>query len=350
MRFVDEVEITVISGDGGNGCVSFRREKFIPKGGPDGGDGGRGGNVYFKVNSHLNTLMHFRGKRLYRAESGLAGSGQQKNGHGGADLYLEVPLGTCLINPDSGHILKEFIDPEEVFLVAQGGRGGLGNINFKGPINQTPRFATDGKPGQTLQLKLELKLMADIGLVGLPNAGKSTLISVISKAKPKIADYPFTTLTPQLGVVERPDLSYVVADIPGLIQGAHLGKGLGTKFLRHIDRTKILVHLIDLSEIEEPFDAFSNYVDIRDELVSFRESLGEKKEIIALTKIDAVDDEHLDSIKKIFEENLGKRVLPISSVSGKNIDELLHILDKAFLSSLEVTHQAQKSEGNDHGK
>lgn len=328
MRFIDEVQITVISGNGGNGCASFRREKFIPFGGPDGGDGGDGGSVYFEATKDLNTLVKFRGKKVYKAQHGEGGMGRQRHGKYGEDLIIPVPVGTIIRDQESGQVLADLTSHGEKIKMAAGGRGGLGNLNFKSSTNQAPRYAQEGEPGVTLEIELELKLLADIALVGLPNAGKSTLISVVSAAKPKIADYPFTTLEPNLGVVQLEDKSFVVADIPGLIEDASEGKGLGIKFLKHIERTKAFVHLVDCSwclEGEE-FDAFVQYVTIRDELGKFSPEMLDKKEIICLTKIDAMSDEEIKKIQDIFQEQLDKLVLPISSVSGKNIDQLKHLM------------------------
>ena len=259
MKFIDEALIAVQSGDGGRGCVSFRREKYVPRGGPDGGDGGKGGDVILKCTSRRRTLYQFRFKRQFKARNGSHGQGKQKTGRNGEDLVIELPPGTQVLDAESGNLIKDIVEPGEVFVVAQGGRGGLGNFRFKSSKNRTPRYAQPGEAGQLLNLKLELKLLADVGLVGLPNAGKSTLISVISSADPKIGSYPFTTLSPNLGVVQTDwGDPFIVADIPGLIKGAHEGAGLGIRFLRHIERTGILVHLIDASSIdpENPLDAY----------------------------------------------------------------------------------------------
>ncbi len=286
MKFIDEVSITVQSGDGGRGCVSFRRERFIPRGGPDGGDGGKGGDIIFQVTSRKRTLYHLRFKKHYQASNGENGQGSQKTGHGGSDLTIEVPAGTLVINAESGETLFDLTEPDQKVVVAKGGRGGQGNLRFKTSTNRTPRFAQPGEPGQTLALKLELKLLADVGIIGLPNAGKSTLLSVLSAARPKIADYPFTTLTPNLGVVRihgREPL--IAADIPGLIEGAHVGSGLGIRFLRHVERTRILLHLIDASALD-PENPLAPYHMVNQELDMYSAALAHKPQLVVLNKLD----------------------------------------------------------------
>ncbi len=322
MRFIDEVTITISSGRGGDGCAGFRREKHVPMGGPDGGDGGDGGHVYFEADEGVNTLLHYRGQKNFRAQNGDPGAGSQCHGKFGDDLILKVPVGTLIRSTETGEILADLTENGERVLLAEGGRGGLGNINFKTSTNQAPHRYTEGKPGVTLEIDLELKLLADVALIGLPNAGKSTLISVVSAAKPKIADYAFTTLEPNLGVVSYGEHSFVVADIPGLIEDASEGKGLGIKFLKHIERTTTFVHLVDCSWCLEPFEAYESYVIVRQELEKYKEELANKREIICLTKIDAMTEEEIQSFVKFFEETLDKRVLPISAVSGMNIDRL----------------------------
>ncbi len=326
MKFIDEVEIEVKSGDGGHGCVSYRREKFVPRGGPDGGNGGRGGDVYFEATDRLNTLVHFRGKKKYYAQNGENGSGSQCDGKFGEDLIIHVPVGTMVFDKETGDLLADLTSDGDRKKIATGGRGGFGNMEFKSSTNQTPSYAQDGKPGQLFEIKLELKLLADIALVGLPNAGKSTLISVISAARPKIADYPFTTLEPNLGVVVFRESSYVVADIPGLIENAAEGKGLGIKFLKHIERTKAYLHLIDCSMLIDEYEAIESYATIKAELLKFSENLRNKKEIICLTKIDAMTDEEIDKYISAMEKETDKKVLAISSVSGKNIETLKEIM------------------------
>jgi GTP-binding protein len=330
MRFIDEVRITVISGNGGPGAVSFRREKSIEFGGPDGGDGGRGGSIFFIADEGENTLIHFRGKKVFKADDGEPGAGRQLNGKFGADQYLKVPVGTIVKNAESGAILADLQKHGEVFEIAEGGNGGRGNINFKSAVNQAPRTAQPGLAGVTLNIDLELKLIADLALIGLPNAGKSTLISSISAARPKIADYPFTTLEPNLGVVTLGERSFVVADVPGLIENASEGKGLGIKFLKHIERTKALVHLVDVSWCLDEFEAFEQYVTIRTELEKYSEDLINKRELVCLTKIDAMTDEEIKKFQDFFEEQLDKKVLPISGVSGKNIDILKSLMIKCI--------------------
>lgn len=330
MRFIDEVKITIQSGNGGPGCVGFRREKFIPFGGPDGGDGGDGGSVYFEAQKGLNTLMNYRGKKNYKAQSGENGAGSQRHGKFGEDIILKVPVGTLIRNSETGEIVADLTDDGQKILIAEGGRGGLGNMNFKTSTNQAPRYAQEGEEGVYMELDLELKLIADIALVGLPNAGKSTCISVISAAKPKIADYPFTTLEPNLGVVSMGDDSYVVADIPGLIENAAEGKGLGHKFLRHIERTSAFVHLVDVSWCLEEFEAFEQYVTIRSELEKYNKDLLQKREIVCLTKIDAMTEEEIKKFVDFFEEQLDKKVLAISAVSGLNIDILKGLMLKSL--------------------
>lgn len=335
MRFIDEVSITIQAGNGGHGCVSFRREKYVPKGGPDGGDGGNGGDVYFQASRDLNTLVHFRGKKNYSAQNGECGAGRQRHGKFGEDLIIRVPVGTIIRDSETQEIVADLSEEEQKVLVAQGGRGGLGNLNFKSSTNQTPRYAQDGKEGEFKELDLELKLIADIALIGMPNAGKSTFISVISEAKPKIADYPFTTLEPNLGVVLLGEESFVVADIPGLIEDASEGKGLGIKFLKHIERTKSFVHLVDVSWCLDEYEAFDQYITVRTELEKYNPELLNKKEIICLTKIDAMTDEEINKFKIFFEEQLDKKVLMLSSVSGENVDKLKSLM----LKSIKLTDQ-----------
>ena len=330
MKFIDEAIITVQSGDGGRGCVSFRREKFIPRGGPDGGDGGKGGDVVFVATLRRRTLYQFRYRKMLKAKNGAYGQGKKKAGKNGEDLKIEIPLGTLVFNAETGHLIKDFVKPGEAFVIAKGGRGGQGNARFKSSTNRAPRFAQPGEPGETLTLKIELKLLADVGIIGLPNAGKSTLISAISSAQPKIASYPFTTLTPNLGVVQTDKGEpFVVADIPGLISGAHKGAGLGIRFLKHIERTRILVHLIDISSIDtnHPLDVYNT---INMELALYSKNLAKKPQIVVLNKLD------IPGAKKaadIFQSAAkGKRIELISAITGKGVDRLilriLEILDK----------------------
>lgn len=322
MKFIDEAIITVRSGDGGNGCLSFRREKYVPRGGPDGGDGGKGGDVSLVSSQDRRTLYPFRFKHEFTAPRGGGGQGRQRTGKNGGDLVIEVPPGTIVRDAETGDIIKDFCLPGESFIVARGGRGGKGNTHFKSSTHRTPRFAQPGEAGEVKRLKLELKLLADVGIIGLPNAGKSTLISVISSARPKIADYPFTTLVPNLGVVKAGDREpFVVADIPGLIAGAHAGAGLGVRFLRHIERTRMLVHLIDASAIdpEKPLEA---YAAINTELSSYSPDLARKPQIIALNKLDLPGTEER---ARAFKSALKKRTMLhlISAATVKGVDQLL---------------------------
>lgn len=330
MRFIDEVKITVISGKGGPGASTFRREKYVEFGGPDGGDGGNGGSVIILADEGINTLIDFRGKKVFDAQDGEPGLGRNLNGKCGEDLVLKVPVGTIIRNAETGEIMADLTENGQKVQIAQGGFGGRGNMNFKSSTNQAPTYAQPGLPGETFHLELELKLLADIALLGLPNAGKSTLISVISAAKPKIADYPFTTLEPNLGVVSYGEKSFVVADIPGLIENAAEGKGLGIKFLKHIERTKAFVHLVDVSWCLDEFEAFEQYVVVRDELKKYKEDLLNNKEIVCLTKIDAMTEEEIQKFQSFFEEQLDKKVLPISAVSGRNIDVLKALMLKCL--------------------
>jgi GTP-binding protein len=329
VKFIDEAMITVQSGSGGKGCVSFRREKFIPRGGPDGGDGGKGGDIILITTSRKRTLYHFKYQKHFKAENGAHGQGKQKTGKNGRNLTIELPPGTLVIDADTGLLIKDLVDTDETFVILKGGRGGQGNTKFKTSTHRTPRFAQPGEPGETRTLKLELKLLADVGIIGLPNAGKSTLITAISSARPKIADYPFTTLTPSLGVVQTNWAEpFVVADIPGLIKGAHQGTGLGIKFLRHIERTRILIHLIDVSSID-PDDPLHQYHTINQELVMYDEKLVKKPQIVVLNKLD------LPGVRKaaeIFQSALkDKKVLLISALSGQGLEQLksqiVHLLD-----------------------
>src|SRR6266404_5394534 len=291
--FIDEAKIRIKAGDGGNGCLAFRREKFVPRGGPSGGDGGKGGDVIMESSESHNTLVHFRFNPEYKAQRGRHGEGSNKTGREGEDVLLKVPVGTIVYDADSGDVVHDFSRPDERLVIASGGRGGRGNARFATSVHQAPREHEDGRPGEERALRLELKLLADVGLVGYPNVGKSTLISRISAARPKIADYPFTTLQPNLGVVtigEMPDQeSYVVADIPGLIEGAHEGHGLGIQFLRHIERTRLLVHLVDVSDASGRPDPVHDFEAIMNELASFGAGLEEKPMIIVAAKADVAN-------------------------------------------------------------
>ncbi|SFM85934.1 GTPase ObgE [Thermodesulforhabdus norvegica] len=324
MKFVDEVRIRLKAGDGGRGCVSFRREKYVPRGGPDGGDGGRGGHIFLEATERKQTLLDFHYKHFFRAPSGQHGRGKDQHGRSGEDVTLLVPLGTVVRDAETGEVLADLKSDGQRWLAVRGGRGGRGNARFASPTNQVPRFAEEGEPGEEREFILELKLLADVGLVGLPNAGKSTLIRAISAARPRVADYPFTTLVPQLGVVRYGDAEpFVVADIPGLIKGAHEGAGLGIRFLKHIERTRVIVHLIDMSALDIS-DPLKPYHEIRHELRAFSPLLEKKAEIVALNKADLVDDEEIVSyLVKSYEEVLGRPVVVISGLKKYNIDELL---------------------------
>jgi GTP-binding protein len=324
MMFIDQAKIQVISGNGGNGAVSFRREKYVPRGGPNGGDGGKGGDVIFEADKSLSTLIDFRYKKIYRAQNGQPGSGGDKTGKNGKDTIIKVPAGSLIKNAQTGKIIADLTKHQQRFTAAKGGKGGRGNTHFATPTNQTPREAEKGVPGEEYFLEIELKLLADAGLVGLPNAGKSTLISKISAAKPKIADYPFTTLIPNLGIVRYKEYSsFVVADIPGLIKGAHEGKGLGIRFLRHIERTKVLIYLIDAFEAIQKKDRKEDYKILVNELSSFDKSLSEKSKIICFTKTDAISDDDKKELRKVkFTKEKNTPVLLISAVSGENLDKL----------------------------
>ena len=323
IMFIDEAQIWVKAGDGGNGCMSFRREKFVPRGGPNGGNGGRGGNVYFQAVENLDTLMDFTGKHHWRAQNGTDGSGNNKHGANGQDLIIPVPPGTLIYDVDLNLLLKDLNKVALLVCICRGGKGGKGNKAFATPTNQAPRTTTHGKKGQERNIRLELKLIADVGLVGLPNAGKSTLISRCSAARPKIADYPFTTTEPVLGIVELSDFRrFVMADIPGLIEGAHNGAGLGFEFLKHIERTRIIVHIIDIMPTVGS-DPVGNYRAIRSELEQYSKALAKKEEVIIANKIDLDPD---GKIVKDLKKKLNKTVYPISAITGQGIKELTELL------------------------
>lgn len=315
MQFIDEAKIHIASGKGGNGSVSFRREKNIPRGGPNGGDGGNGGNVVFKCSTNLNTLIDFRFQQHFKAENGINGSGKNRSGPYGKDLVITVPYGTQIFS-DEQLIADMMLDGEE-FIATKGGKGGLGNVNFKSSTNQAPKFAQEGQPAEELWVDLRLKLLSDVGVIGLPNAGKSTFLSACTRAKPKIADYPFTTLVPQLGVSYIDDQEFVIADIPGLIKDASNGKGLGDRFLKHIERCSTLLHLIDCSSI----DVAKDYFTIRSELENYSEELSKKYEIIALSKSDTLQEDEIKIQKDYLQGALpGKEIFVISSATHDNLD------------------------------
>ena len=320
MNFIDEAIITVESGNGGSGCVSFRRERSLPRGGPDGGDGGKGADVIFHSTLRRRTLQQYQFRKLHKAESGKPGMGKRRTGRSGDDLVLDIPPGTIVSDAETGELLCDFDRPDQIFTVAEGGRGGQGNSRFKSSTHQAPRFAQPGVPGKTLLVKLELKLIADVGIIGLPNAGKSTLISSISSARPKIGSYPFTTLSPNLGVVQTGyGEPFAIADIPGLIPGAHKGAGLGIKFLRHIERTRILVHLIDVLSIDSG-DPLKAYNAINNELFMYDAELSEKQQIIVLNKLDLPGAE---AAATIFKDAVGDSdVNMVSALTGAGIKQL----------------------------
>ena len=322
MKFLDQAKIYLKSGNGGPGCVSFRREKYVEFGGPDGGNGGKGGDIVFECVPTLNTLIDFRYQQHFKAQNGENGKGANCTGAGGNNEIIKVPVGTQILDEDNETILYDFTEPGERKLFLKGGDGGFGNAHYKSSTNQAPRKSTPGWPGQEMAVWLRLKLIADAGLVGLPNAGKSTFLAACSNAKPKIADYPFTTLHPNLGVVKAGDVDFVLADIPGLIEGAHEGLGLGDRFLGHIERTNVLLHLIDCTQD----DVIGAYTTIRNELKEYGYGLEEKEEILALNKADALGDELAADVAKDLEKAVGKPVHIISAVAGKNISQVLYAL------------------------
>jgi len=336
--FIDEARILVKAGDGGNGCLAFRREKYVPRGGPSGGDGGRGGDVVLAADEHENTLLKFRFNPEHKAERGRHGEGSNRTGADGRSIEVDVPVGTVVYDADTGERLVDFTEPGQQFTVARGGRGGRGNARFATSTHQVPTEHEPGRPGQERRLRLELKLLADVGLVGFPNAGKSTLISRISAARPKIADYPFTTLEPNLGVVQLENYrSFVVADIPGLIEGAHQGHGLGIQFLRHIERTRLLAHLVDVSEISGR-DPVHDFEVVMTELASFSEELAGKPMIIVATKMDAAQDpERVGSLRNLAAER-GLPYLEISSATGQGVDALIHAMAERVLAPRPAEH------------
>jgi GTP-binding protein len=323
VKFIDEAKIYVKAGDGGRGCVSFRREKYVPRGGPDGGDGGNGADVIMIARRNMTSLLDYRYQRHYKAKRGVHGKGKDQHGKNAEDLLIPVPLGTMIKDFESGAFYGDLTEDGQTLVIARSGKGGRGNARFVTATNQAPKEAEPGVPGQEKTLKLELKLLADVGLLGFPNAGKSTLISRVSAARPKIADYPFTTLVPNLGVVSYGDgATFILADIPGLIEGAHEGAGLGIQFLRHIERTKILIHLLDLSPMTQR-NPIEDYEAMNRELKSYNEELSKTPQIVALNKIDITEArEELETIEKHFSE-LGIKTFPISSATGEGTKELV---------------------------
>lgn len=334
MKFIDSARIFVKAGDGGHGCVSFRREKYIPRGGPNGGNGGNGGNIIFQSDSGLYTLLDFKYKKHFEADRGEHGRGKDQYGHAGLDVIIRVPVGTIIRDEDTGRTLAEFEKSGEVMTIAQGGKGGRGNMHFATSRNQAPKTAEDGTPGESRWVQMELKLLADVGLIGFPNAGKSTLISVISQAKPKIADYPFTTKTPVLGVAEYKGKSFTVADLPGLIEGASQGAGLGIQFLKHVEKTRVFAHLIDISDPSHT-DPWEAYQAIRKELKTYNPHFEKRPELIVFTKTDRPEvAERLEDVKKTFQKKK-KTTLSLSAANHQGLESFLKQTTQLFKLSAE---------------
>jgi GTP-binding protein len=339
MRFVDEVRVSVAAGDGGNGSVAFRREKYVPFGGPSGGDGGRGGDVVFEGDEGMSTLLDLSFKRKVKAERGQHGEGRDRYGKSGEDKVVRVPVGTQVYDAETDELIGDVTEHEQRLVVAKGGKGGRGNIHFATPTDRAPRHAEPGEPGERFELRLELKVLADVGLLGFPNAGKSTFVSVVSAARPKIADYPFTTLVPSLGVVEvgggprRGGWTFVVADIPGLIKGASEGAGLGHRFLRHVERTRVLLHLVTLDPAEDR-DPVSDYRALRDELQSYEPALATRPEVVALTKADLPEvREAYPRLRRAFQQEVGRELHLFSAATRDGIPEMIDHLAKMVLSA-----------------
>ena len=324
MKFLDQAKIYLKAGDGGNGCISFRREKFIEFGGPDGGDGGSGGSVIFIADRNLNTLIDFRYQQHFKAEKGQDGKGKKKTGKSGKDLVLKVPIGTQIFEEDNNTLIEDLTKSGQKIVLVNGGKGGLGNVKFKSSTNRAPRRKTEGNKGQSFYVWLQLKVIADIGIVGMPNSGKSSLLSALTSAKPKIANYPFTTINPNLGVTIYNNKEFTLADIPGLIEGAHEGVGLGDKFLRHIERCKNILHLIDVTND----NLIENYSKVRKELSKYSNKLAKKKEIIIFNKIDMVKDEEVNKKIEIFNKKIKKKIYTTSALKHKN----LTIIKKALIN------------------
>src|SRR5210317_563211 len=343
MKFVDEATIRVQAGNGGHGCLSFRREKYVERGGPDGGDGGHGGSVYLVADAAMNTLADFRVARKFRADSGQGGAGRNKTGRSGNDFDVHMPCGTVVHDIDTGELICDLTEDGQRQMVAAGGRGGLGNTRFKSSTNRAPRKTTNGTPGEGRHLQLELKVLADVGLLGMPNAGKSTLISAMSQARPRIADYPFTTLHPNLGVVRVGMLqSFVMADIPGLIEGAAEGAGLGIRFLKHLQRTGLLLHIVDIAPVDTSEDPVQSVQAIEHELGKFSVELAEKPRWLVLNKIDLLDDETFELIKQDLLEKLDWNgpVFAVSAATGEGTEAL----GQAIMRELEIRREADESE------
>ena len=335
MNFIDEAYLEIKAGDGGSGASSFRREKYIPFGGPDGGDGGKGGDIFFKVNTNVNTLVDFQNKKIFNAKNGQKGAGKNKFGAAGDDLYIEVPLGTVVYDNSTGEELIDCNKKDAKYIIAKGGDGGLGNAKFKSSTNQAPRKFTPGFEGEKRSIRLELKSLADVGLVGFPNAGKSTFLNNISSAKPKIGDYPFTTLRPNLGTIKGNESSYVIADIPGLIEGASEGAGLGIKFLKHISRTGLLLIFVDLNS-SESLSPVQQITLLKNELDSFKDDLTQKVSWVICNKIDLIQKEQLRSIKEQIEKDLkikSKEIFFISAATGEGTKDLLKSLETEVVNT-----------------
>ena len=322
MKFLDQAKIYVKAGDGGSGSASFRREKFIEFGGPDGGDGGHGGSIVFAVNKNLNTLIDFRYQQHYKAEKGKDGKGKKKTGKSGKNLILKVPIGTQIFEEDNNTLIEDLTSSEQKIVIANGGKGGLGNVRFKSSTNRAPRKKTDGNKGESFWIWLQLKVIADIGIIGMPNSGKSSLLSVLTNARPKIANYPFTTINPNLGVANYNNKEVTLADIPGLIEGAHEGIGLGDKFLRHIERCKNILHLIDITNE----DLLENYSKVRKELLKYSNKLIKKREIIVFNKIDMISDEEVNKKINTFSKKIKKKIYSISALKHKGLTTIKRML------------------------
>ncbi len=342
MKFLDLAKIYIKAGDGGDGCIGFRREKFIEFGGPDGGDGGKGGDVWVECVPNLNTLIDYRYQQHFKAGRGINGMGRNRAGANGKDITVKVPPGTEILAEDQETVIADLTAPGERFLLARGGNGGFGNAHFKSATNQAPRHANPGLPGEELTIWLRLKLIADAGLVGLPNAGKSTFLAAVSAAKPKIADYPFTTLHPNLGVVRAGSTDFVLADIPGLIEGAHEGAGLGDRFLGHVERCRVLLHLVDATQE----DVVEAYRVVRGELKAYSPELAKKKEIVALSKCDALDEATLSEKYEELKKAVRKRPLMLSAVSGEGVKEALFALARE-IAKKDAEEEAQNPEANE---
>ena len=322
MKFLDQAKIHVKAGDGGSGSASFRREKFIEFGGPDGGDGGHGGSIVFVVDKNLNTLIDFRYQQHFKAEKGKDGKGKKKTGKGGKNLILKVPIGTQIFEEDNNTLIEDLTSPEQKIVIANGGKSGLGNVRFKSSTNRAPRKKTDGNKGESFWIWLQLKVIADIGIIGMPNSGKSSLLSVLTSARPKIANYPFTTINPNLGVANYNNKEVTLADIPGLIEGAHEGVGLGDKFLRHIERCKNILHLIDITNE----NLLENYSKVRKELLKYSNKLIKKREIIVFNKIDMISDEEVNKKINTFSKKIKKKIYSISALKHKGLTTIKRIL------------------------